>query len=176
MTNSLNKELPQLYTICFCMNPKKGWTQINFSRPAELSDSYRSYKCQTQIFRNDKEAKKYEIIVPNVDIRIQRNGDRLYNIRLIRRHNFLIYYWNNSFLFLHLEKSLTIACLMDLSTCQESRRSTNLLLFPWKGLCIQIPRLILKISKNKLIYEIKIHLLFLDILLVFRNFLYLIGK
>ena len=32
-------------------------------------------------FRNEKEAKKHEIIVPNVYVRIYPNGDILYSIR-----------------------------------------------------------------------------------------------
>jgi len=43
-------------------------------------------------FRNEKEAKKHEIIVPNVYVRIYPNGDILYSIRI----------------------SLTLACPMDL--------------------------------------------------------------
>ena len=34
-------------------------------------------------FRNEKEAKKHEIIVPNVYVRIYPNGDILYSIRFV---------------------------------------------------------------------------------------------
>ena len=58
-------------------------------------------------FRNEKEAKKHEIIVPNVYVRIYPNGDILYSIRYL----FTIM---TCIITLFVRISLTLACPMDL--------------------------------------------------------------
>ena len=40
-------------------------------------------------FRNEKEARKHEIIVPNVYVRIFPNGEILYSIRQVKYINIL---------------------------------------------------------------------------------------
>ena len=58
-------------------------------------------------FRNEKEAKKHEIIVPNVYVRIYPNGDILYSIRYLVTTMTCI-------ITLFVRISLTLACPMDL--------------------------------------------------------------
>ena len=56
---------------------KEGLHEVKISF-CEMSVEFR------HLFRNEKEAKKHEIIVPNVYVRIYPNGDILYSIRYVR--------------------------------------------------------------------------------------------
>ena len=67
-----------LYEIC--INKKLEDCCLGKLNYLTLTDPSKVWMPDT-FFRNEKEAKKHEIIVPNVYVRIYPNGDILYSIR-----------------------------------------------------------------------------------------------